>query len=27
MAGSSVVAVICFVAYMWSEPEEGYPQN
>jgi hypothetical protein len=27
MAGSAVVAVICFVAYIWSEPEEDYPQN
>jgi hypothetical protein len=27
MAGSALVAVICFVAYMWSEPEEDYPQN
>jgi hypothetical protein len=27
MAGSAVVAVICFVAYMWSEPEEDYPQD
>jgi hypothetical protein len=25
MAGSAVVAVICFVAYIWSEPEEDYP--
>jgi hypothetical protein len=27
MAGSGVVALICFVAYVWSEPEEDYPQN
>jgi hypothetical protein len=27
MAGSGVVALICFVAYLWSEPEEEYPQN
>jgi hypothetical protein len=27
MAVSGVVALICFVAYMWSEPEEDYPQN
>jgi hypothetical protein len=27
MAVSGVVALICFAAYMWSEPEEDYPQN
>ncbi|MCU1303435.1 MAG: hypothetical protein JWQ87_3719 [Candidatus Sulfotelmatobacter sp.] len=27
MAVSGVVAMICFVAYMSSEPEEDYPQN
>jgi hypothetical protein len=27
MAVSGVVALICFVAYMWSGPEEDYPQN
>ena len=27
MAVSGVVALICFVAFMWSEPEEDYPQN
>jgi hypothetical protein len=27
MAVSGVVALICFVAYMWSEPEEDYFQN
>ena len=27
MVVSGVVALICFVAYMWSEPEEDYPQN
>jgi hypothetical protein len=27
MAVSGVVALICFVAYMWSESEEDYPQN
>jgi hypothetical protein len=25
MAGSGVIALICFVAYTWSEPEEEYP--
>lgn len=27
MAVSGVVALICFVAYMWSEPEEDYRQR
>jgi hypothetical protein len=27
MAVSGVVALICFAAYMWSEPEEDYPHN
>lgn len=27
MAVSGVVALVCFAAYMWSEPEEDYPQN
>ncbi len=27
MAVSGVVALICFVAYIWSEPEEDYAQN
>jgi uncharacterized membrane protein HdeD (DUF308 family) len=27
MAVSGVVALICFVAYLWSEPEEDYPEN
>jgi hypothetical protein len=27
MAVSGALALICFVAYMCSEPEEDYPQN
>ncbi len=27
MAVSGVIALTCFVAYVWAEPEEDYPQN
>jgi hypothetical protein len=27
MAVSGVIALICFLAYMWSGPEEDYPQD
>jgi hypothetical protein len=27
MAGSGVIALVCFVAYVWAEPDEDYPQD